>query len=168
MRPSHSNRLDHLEQFIVGGSAVESHQDIADVGVQGGTWLRVHQPMVDVLVQLHYLEQVVLEVLELITIAFNDPFLGTGDPLEFLDAVFVLFNPAVELYLVALWFDLLVDLCAYLLAALLVVYLLDHLPEVLVLVIDVLQGSLRLVSGEAAPRVLPHDDPPVWPLRIHN
>ena len=124
--------------------------------------------MVDVLVQLHYLEQVVLEVLELLTVPFDDPFLGISDLLEFLDVVVVMFYPAVELNLVAFGLHLLVDLCTYFLAPLLVVNLLDHLPEMLVLIVDILQRSLRLISREAASRILPHNDSSVQSLRIHN
>ena len=50
MKESNPDRLDHLHDLVVGSTPVESHQHIANVGVQGGVGLGVHQPVVDVLV----------------------------------------------------------------------------------------------------------------------
>lgn len=119
--------------------------------------------MVDVLVQLHYLEQVVLEVLELLSIAFDDLLLRVHYVLELSDAAAVLLVSSVKFCLIALGLRLLVYpglFCSFLPSE-----LFNHLPKVLVFLLNVLEGALGLGGArlrQATPGVFCIYDSAIW------
>jgi hypothetical protein len=111
---------------------------------------------VDVLVQLHYLKQVLLEISELVFVGTQDIVLLLHDCLQLSHALTVVPHPSVVLLLWHLWLVFLV--CSGLPLLLLAPHLGDGLPEVFVFVKDVLKWALRLAGRvalrEVAVRIL--------------
>lgn len=102
--------------------------------------------MMDVLVQLHYLEQIVLKILELLPVTLDYPFLRTDHSLQLLDSTVVLLDSPVKFHTMSLRLDLLVDSLLLLITSF-TLYFFYHLPQMLIFVEDILQGTLRLTRG---------------------
>lgn len=106
---SHPNGFNHFEQLVIRSFSVESNQYISNVGLESWVGLRVHQPLVDILVQLHYLEQVVLKILELLLITTNDFLLRCHNLLHLLNLLRVQRIATTEFHLETFRLHLLVD-----------------------------------------------------------